>query len=298
MADREKHPRSEVGSLDSGSVLCFDDLRDDWYRANQLLPRIVRRALRGEEKSFKGFPRQWIPLFEYYQLRWTDCVDPPQHIPLVSELSDDELLQFCQSAKRHGTLRTMIESIVALDSTLADFLYIMDNTTQPSAPTSSESVVGPIRLTNWQSYGREEIKDFEIACDAIEPRASTALLLPCSRRRPYDTSRTHSRIVKVLRERAFTMKGVHRVVVTALGVVPEELWRHPVVLKYDAGVPDIYRVLRLARRYFRRNQYESVIDCLEFQPYSDVIEILHREMTIKRIIKGPVRRSRQFYVRS
>ena len=298
MADREKYTRSEVGSLNSRSVLCFDDLRDDWYRANQLLPRIVRRAMRGEEKSFKGFPRQWIPLFEYYQLRWTECVDPPQHIPLVSELSDGELLRCCQRARHHGTLRTMVESIVALDSTLADFLYIMDNTTQPSAPTSSEPAVVPIRLTNWQSYGRAEIKDFERDCDAIEARCSTGLLLPCSRRRPYGTSRTHSRILKVLRERAVEMKDVHRVVVTALGVVPEELWQHPVVLKYDAGVPDIYRVLRLARRYFRRNRYESVIDCLEFQPYSDVIEILHREKTIKRIINGPVRRSRQFYVRS
>ena len=67
------------------------------------------------------------------------------------------------------------------------------------------------------------------------------LMLPCCRRRPYADSRTHSRIRLALPQTGVP-SDMQRVVVTALGVVPEAFWRDPLVMSYDAGAVDLWRV--------------------------------------------------------
>jgi hypothetical protein len=100
-----------------------------------------------------------------------------------------------------------------------------------------------------------------------------------------------------LARRGYDLKQYHRVVVTSLGVLPEEVWSEPEVLSYDAGVPDIYRTLRLVREYFGRQGYRAVVDCSEFEPYSDVLRIVQREGRIRRLERVRIGRCRQFYVR-
>jgi len=282
----------------------FSAIRDDWYKANQLVPRLARNALTNPNSSFVfvGFPRQWIPIFEYYGLVWRDSSDPIEYMPLVSELSETKILGHCIDAREHGVLRTLVESISALDPVLADFVYILDNSLPIKFAPSDTALVAsgkhPIRLTGWQSYGRPEVRRLELCVDKITALGGVGVVLPCSRQRPYGISRTHRRIWLQLREQGFEAGKTHQLVFTSLGIVPEELWEHVVVSRYDGGVPDIYRLLRLARRYFVRNQYAMVVDCLEFQPYSDVLSILKRERIIRKLIRGPVRASRQFFIRS
>jgi hypothetical protein len=293
-------------SLDCGPTsgrqeICFASIRDDWYKANQLLPRVARKAiLKSSSILFRGFPRQWIPLWEYYGLAWVESCAPSGHIPLVSELSEAEMLQHCETAKRNGTLRCLVESVVTLDPVLADALYILDNSIPPEFSTQEpfHSSRKQVRLTNWQSYGRPEVRRLELAIGKISVKEDLAIVLPCSRHRPYGTSRTHVRIWRTLRDLGFKPSSAHQVVFTSLAIVPQELWNHPIVIAYDAGVPDIYRLLRLARSYFSRNSYKDVIDCLEFEPYSDVLAILSREGLIRNLIKGPVRRNRQFFLKA
>src|SRR5207245_1287026 len=205
-----------------------------------------------------------------------------------------ELSNCCQSARKNGTLRTMVESIAVLDPVLADFLYILDHTSDyrptPRLRRPGPASNHPIRLTNWQSYGRPEIRDLEREIDRIRARMPVAVVLPCSRRRPYDASRTHKRIWIELDKQGINHNKVHQVVVTSLGILPEELWNHPVVLMYDAGVPDIYRILRLCRRFFSQRCYRKVVNCLQFEPYSDVLAILRREGIIRNLARGPVTR--------
>jgi predicted RNA-binding protein len=104
-----------------------------------------------------------------------------------------------------------------------------------------------------------------------------AVLLPCARKRPYAESKTHKRIWSKLNRLQITDDHVDKIVVSSIGIVPEPLWNHPVVLSYDSGVPDIYRVLRLMRAFFKKARYERVVDCLEFRPYSDCLQIVARE---------------------
>ena len=237
---------------------------------------------------------------EYYGIPWHSCSPPADYMPIISEVSDDQLAHYSRAAKANGTLRTLVESITALDPLLADFLYIVDHSGDVSGfpiarATSNGSKL--IRLSSWQSYGRPDVLRFELAVDEICKTKSVAVVLPCSRKRPYGASRTHKKIWQALRKLGYEPGAVDQLVVTSLGVVPEPLWEHPVVVGYDAGVPDIYRVLRLARRFFGRNLYAHVIDCLQFAPYSDIFRILQREGILKRLSRGPVSRSRQFYLK-
>jgi hypothetical protein len=282
----------------------FSSIRHDWYKANQLVPRLARKALTDDASSlvFVGFPRQWIPVFEYYRLTWFESSDPIEYIPLLSRQSQAEILDECSVARTHGVLRTLVESIVALDPVLADFLYILDNSaslrSRPEVSRSLPSALHPIRLTSWQSYGRREVRELEADIDRITVNTELAIILPCSRHRPYRTSRTHRRIWSNLVDNGYSASKAHQAVFTSLGIIPEELWEHVVVRSYDVGVPDVYRLLRLARRYFSRNRYNIVLDCLEFRPYSDVLSILSREGIIKKLVRGPVLYSRQFFVKS
>jgi len=266
------------------------------------MPRLARKALGDSSATlFCGFPRQWIPVFEHYGLKWAGSCSPSQHMPFVSEMSEGQVRHHCLVAKRLGSLRTLVESVVALDPVLADFLYILDNSIRLYHIANSLNLnTGnvPLRLTSWQSYGRPEVRRLEADIDRISVNRAAAAILPCSRGRPYHASRTHARVWRKLNELGYARARMHQVVFTALAIIPEELWEHPIVMNYDAGVPDIYRLLRLARRYFGRNRYDAVVDCLDFKLYSDVLSILCKENIISNLVQGPIRRNRQFFLKS
>ena len=85
---------------------------------------------------------------------------------------------------------------------------------------------------------------------------------------------------------------IDEIVVSSIGVVPRNLWDHPVVQAYDSGVPDIYRILRIMRAFFRKARYAIVVDCLEFAPYSDCLSIIAREGLVGLVKNGHPRRSK------
>jgi predicted RNA-binding protein len=223
----------------------------------------------------QGFPRQWIPLFVYFGVNWSLTALNGDYAPLASDLPAQELERISRSAQDKGALREMVEAFASLDPLVADVLHRLDR----RMVMGSRSPTGRrIRLTGWQSYGRPEILALsEKIRESARAEHLTAVLLPCARKRPYHESKTHKRIWAKLKDRAVQRDSVDKLVVSSIGIVPEHLWDHPIVLAYDSGVPDIYRVLRLMRGYFQKARFEKVIDCLEFKPYSDCLQIVARE---------------------
>lgn len=286
--------------------LTFSSLRSDWYAANSVMPRAVRHTLAGRKRyCFVGFPRQWIPVFTWFGVPWRDTIAPQRHIPFFSDLGEEQLVAVVERSRREGSLRNLVESASMYDSILSDFLYIADHTAevdseQMALERAEIARFSPRRrllLNGWQSYGRPSVRELERRALAIEAPSSTAVALPCSLTRPYEKSKTHRKIYRLLQEQGYSVDRLHRVVITSLGVIPEELWSQPTVLVYDAGVPDIYRTLRLVRAFFGKARYRSVLDCLHFQPYVDCLRIAQREGLIRELVPVPQRRSRQFYIR-
>jgi predicted RNA-binding protein len=263
--------------------LRFSDLRDDWYRGADLMARMLGRASNGEDICFLGFPRQWIPLFEYFRVSWKGHIDPTESLPVISDLDFKSIKALTKAAANRSQLRTLVESWAALDPLLSDVLYRLDRRID-AANHGSE----PLRFTGWQSYGRRDLIQLskKIEQEAVA-KSRIAVLLPCARARPYNRSKTHQRIWRALREEDIEPSNVDQIVVSSIGVVPHKYWDNPLVLSYDSGVPDIYRILRLSRAYFAKARYRCVIDCLQFPPYSDCIAIIGREGLFHEIREGP-----------
>lgn len=265
------------------NVVRFDSLRDDWVKGADILVRLVARAIAGEV-LLQGFPRQWLPILIHFDAQYTEPVAPLSYVPIASDLSAQDLEALCQAALSNGSLRVMVEAFASLDPLIADVLHKLDRRIQPQI---LETIL-PVKLTGWQSYGRPEVLALsQLIGETARAYHDTAVLLPCARRRPYNTSKTHRRIWSKLELNGIEKSRVDVLVVSSIGIVPEILWEHPVVKAYDSGVPDIYRVLRLLRRFFQKAKYTHVVDCLEFKPYSDCLEIVAREGLIGSVIPIP-----------
>lgn len=264
--------------------IVFSELRGDWYRNAETMARFIYQASQGATRLV-GFPAQWIPLFEHVGARWADAIDPPEYVPILSDLSFDVLRGAIENARQRGQLRVMVEGIASLDPLVADVLYRLDRRASAPLPT----VTATIPFTGWQSYGRPEILDFEArVLSKVTSTSRVVVLLPCARRRPYGGSKTHRRLLGGLSDP--DVHGADQIVISSLGVIPRPFWGDPVVLAYDSGVPDIYRVLRLMRAYFGQARYEAAIDCLEFEPYRDCLQIIQREGLIGEIRSGAARK--------
>ncbi|WP_157134812.1 DUF5591 domain-containing protein [Sphingomonas sp. PAMC 26605] len=247
------------------------------------MARLIDQSSQGATKLV-GFPAQWNALFELMGADWADSSRPGDFIPLISDLEPDDLKATIERARREGRLRILVEAVAALDPLVADVLHRLDR----RGTRALTSVDGKIHFTGWQSYGRPEVLDFEARVLAgASPSSATSILLPCARGRPYDGSKTHRRLDKGL---GASVASADRIVISSLGVIPSAFWSDPVVLAYDSGVPDIYRVLRLMRAFFEKVHYEVVIDCLEFEPYRDCLQIIRREGLIGEIRPGPYRK--------
>src|SRR6516164_8959822 len=94
----------------------FQSLRRDWYVSNEALSRAVRHAVAGRKRyRFIGFPRQWVPVFEWYGVPWARSVPPLDYVPLFSDLSEGDVLRIVAAARANRALRLLVESTSALD---------------------------------------------------------------------------------------------------------------------------------------------------------------------------------------
>lgn len=301
---RHNMPRVERAQTLRFETCAFGALRSDWYSSNQHVPRALIHACRGTRRyRFAGFPRQWLPVFEWYGVPWEGSVEPAEYIPFFSDWDEGGLVEVCHRAKQAGMLRVLLESASVYDALIADCIYIVDNSLEGSIQKAAE--FGPefpntrkrtVLLNSWLAYGRPEVRDLSARCMQVRQGREAAVILPCSISRPYDRSRTHRSIYDLLQMTGYRLETFDRIVLTSLGVIPQELWNDQIVMSYDAGVPDIYRLLRLAREFFGSHVYATVLDCTQFRPYRDILGILEREGLIKKLIRVPGLTMRRAFV--
>ena len=265
--------------------LLFEDVRSDWYAANTLLPRLIAKALIENTKlKLTRFPTQWIPVCTHYGIAYAEPQRPAKYLPLFSELSVQDIVRVAQQARSRNASRPLLEAAVALDPVIADLVYIVDHKLA-EAGRFDPGNDGINLLNTWHSFGRPEVVDLQEQMCRHRAESDGVLFLPCSRSRPYQLSRTHVRLMRGLVETGHNPQAYTQVVVTAIGVVPQAFWKHPLILTYDAGAVDLWRVFQLLRRFLSGNQFCRVVDCLSFKPFSDMLLILNE----LRLIPQPIR---------
>jgi hypothetical protein len=261
----------------------FDSIRSDWYAANTLLPRLVVKAVLGKERlRFVGFPAQWIPVFVHYNIRYDKPRAPLSYLPLFSDLSTEQVTSLTLESKKRGASRSLAESAAALDAVISDFIYIVDHKLADK-DHADPGTSGSNQLNTWHSFGRPEIIGLQQRMCEHSVHGDTFVMLPCARHRPYDESRTHARLLRQLSATNHSVAGVE-----------EHFWRDPLVMTYDAGAVDLWRVFQLLRAFFRNNRPRAVIDCLSFKPYSDMLRVLAKLGDIKDVVRPLTLRWRGF----
>ncbi|RWD65943.1 DUF5591 domain-containing protein [Mesorhizobium sp.] len=257
-------------------IVRFDALRADWFANGNFMARAIQRQLTSDRPlaRFVGFPRHWLPLFVWAGAAWSESVEPSSFVPLVSGRGEAELLEDIDRARANGNLRLLVEIVASAEVVLCETLQRIDASTGLNAFSSPDE---DIRLTCWHSYSRPEIRALDTLLREYRQQHDDVLFIPCSRSRPYTISQSHRRFLAIARAAGLAPDRMDIIVITSIGPIPQSLWSHDIVRRYDTGVRDIYRLLVQLRALLRDTRYQQAWDLMTFVPYSDLLSIVQRE---------------------
>ncbi len=175
---------------------------------------------------------------------------------------ESELLQL---SIRNGTLRELVEKF-GFSSKAMEILRLMDRHYYEKLEKAFPARTPYIKANGIESLERPDLRRYrqKLVQEYKKPEGiSIALILPCSARKPYSTSRSHQAILSRIPE---FRKYIHEIIVTSpVGVVPRELEDSYPARFYDIPVIGMWyeeekkMMSELLRDYFRRNLYGKVI---------------------------------------
>ncbi|KYK23942.1 hypothetical protein AYK25_00825 [Thermoplasmatales archaeon SM1-50] len=168
-----------------------------------------------------------------------------------------------------GSLRELVETRVRSSPHLASLLRILDlryyRYLEERTPVVRKQ---PLIATTKDALARPEIRRFqERVLHRFEKPESTKilLLLPCSAKKPYSFSKSHTLFRECL-QRITNPFVVHEVIITSpLGLVPRELELTYPASRYDIAVTgywddDEKKMIRsILQEYVQRNHYDATI---------------------------------------
>jgi hypothetical protein len=255
----------------------FRSLRADWLANGNFMARAIQRQLRSRRPLliFKGFPRHWLPLFEWAGAPWKGSIEPKTYVPLFSGRSEAEIVSEITRARANGQLRLLAEVAASTEIVLCETLQRIDGRLAPVS--SSEVERHEVCLTTWHSYNRPDIRAFDAVIAGFRQTKAGVLFIPCAKARPYHRSRSHRRVMSTARAAGLQLDQLDTIVITSIGPVPEAYWEHDFVLRYDTGVRDIYRLMLQLKTLLKHTSYDEAWDLMPLAPYSDIIRLLHLE---------------------
>lgn len=237
------------------------------------MARALKRHLQNREQFlFIGFPRQWIPVFELIGTKWSCSIAPNNYVPFYSGLDESQILAEVVRARSSGQLQFLVEVAASSDVVLCETFQRLTG-----IPLQKSEIENPTTLTTWLGYNRQAFFDLNTELSKFRARNNRAIFLPCSKARPYGRSQTFRARLKKLEVDGHRLEGHDLIVITSIGPIPEPLWNHPVVMHYDTGVRDIFRILVQLRILLKNNRYEAAIDTLPLVQYGDILDIASRE---------------------
>lgn len=216
-------------------------------------------------------PFNRVPLYVY--LGWNIDLETVQNLDknVLNFITPKQLYDWSIYCKEQGTLRDLVEMLSCSEQQFADLLYQLDftNKTQDEIPKDLK-----IYQNSWQSYGRKYIQDLNKEIQKKEDYKENLLLLPCSKRRPYyknglkSAFKKHEKLADFFSDNTY-----HKVVMTNIGLLPEEFWTRDLVMNYTAGVPDIWRIQKISENFFKNKKFNHIACFVEFPPYLEILEI-------------------------
>jgi archaeosine synthase len=209
------------------------------------------------------------------------CRDPGEGWLLRHNLSElhRELTRVRRTVAR-GRLRELVERRAAADAWMVSVLRHMDRRFHEHCEAHAPMTPSTIRAFTEASLTRPEVVRFRRRMvERYRPpeAARVLLLLPCSARKPYSLSRSHSILRRAVKESG-NPGVVHEVVVTSpLGIVPRELEVFPPAQHYDVPVTGDWsldereEVARGVERLLDAGRYDAVVAHFEGRWLEEVV---------------------------
>lgn len=195
------------------------------------------------------------------------------------EIMKNELIRTIRAIENRE-LRELVESKSHFNPKYASIIRILDmeyyNYQEKRFPlTGNKLIASPYSLY------RVDIRRFrERVIERYEKPESTKilLLLPCSAKKPYSTSKSH-KIFNSIIANSPNRYVIHEVIITSpIGIVPRELECIYPAAHYDISVTgywdkeEIYMVNECLKRYLDKNKYDAIINHLPIPLDIDAIE--------------------------
>jgi hypothetical protein len=200
-------------------------------------------------------PASWWPLFMYLQC-WIRGKAPQiyfEHCKLVKD-----------ATYTVGKLdRTAVEVLCGFRPECVDALWKIDMQWEvPEGRVRKENKKEFI-VTNNGSFHRPEVTHYlKNVLAKYTPKKRKVVLVPCAADKPYP-SRLHKEVLARMPDDYYLA-----VATGVLGIVPQDLW--PEMPHYDSGIPNEWRLMRIAEKYFHLHQHNRVVVYCDY--YSEALE--------------------------
>jgi hypothetical protein len=193
-------------------------------------------------------PAAWVPLLKYMGARVIGCQTYFDHDYILSSIVFGLHLD-----------RTAVEVLCGLRPETADALWKYDM--EWSGYKVPNEKKREFIVTNNGSFHRPEVIDYLNELALYRSPFDHAVLVPCAADKPYPAE-LHKAVKAILPPHygLYVATGV-------LGIVPEDLW--PIAPYYDSGIPNQWRLFKIAGAFFRRNPHKKVICYTDF--YSEAL---------------------------
>ena len=197
-----------------------------------------------------------------------------------NNLTAEEQVSFTRMAVENGSLRELVELRGSTSAELVAGLRIMDSSFYPYQESGFPVTGGKVRAYTQQSLTRPDIVRFQrrVKERYIPPERRILLLLPCSAKKPYSSSRSHRRFAEAIESSG--MKGaVHEVIITSpMGLVPRELETYHPASAYDIPVTGDWTheekeiSISLLKGMMKAGSYDHVLIHLAYEFIAEEIE--------------------------
>ncbi len=176
----------------------------------------------------------------------------------------EQILDVLRKSIENGTIREIVEKY-QISSKALELLRLLDNDESGEMEETFPRRTEYIKANSLESLRRPDLARYRnyISQSYTKPEyKKIALLIPCSARKPYSTSKSHKQILEAL---SGLRNTVHEIIVTSpVGLVPRELENTYPANSYDIPVigewyeDEKVMINKMLKAYFERNTYDKV----------------------------------------
>lgn len=194
----------------------------------------------------------------------------------------DTEIETVKNFLKDGHLRELLERRCRNSASQVSILRLFDMSYDFIEPRVAIARSTRLYANSGESLKRPEVKRFvERVIERFVPsRTDTAVLIPCSAKKPYSSSQSHMKFQSAIQNRA------HEIIITSpLGIVPRELERMYPAGHYDVPVTGYWDgeerafIIDAIARYFEKNRYEKVFVHLDGDSFEIAKAALERSNT-------------------